>query len=52
MKHNYKELNNTLFAALDNIPEEKSMVLLRICHFLLDENPFLKELYFKFKNIL
>ena len=27
MKHNYKELNNTLFAALDNIPEEKSISL-------------------------
>ena len=30
MKHNYKELNNTLLAALENIPEDKSISLVEL----------------------
>ncbi len=30
MKHNFKKLNNTLFAALENIPEDKSISLLEL----------------------
>lgn len=30
MKHNFKKLNNTLFAALENIPEDKSISLIKL----------------------
>lgn len=30
MKHNFKKLNNTLFAALENIPEDKSISLVEL----------------------